>query len=223
MNRSGSQSRIFLCPARGGSRCRRGGSRRRDGVGAVVRRWGSVLNGAGELRRNVGALGPGGEAWPGVGGVVRGVGAVGTGVRRQVCALNGAGALRRGVGALGPGGEAGQCPAARRGPVSAGGRGVGTMWGRCSAGCSEASERWNRCAAAGECLEWSGRVATGSWSVGARRRGEAVPGVGGVVRGVGTVGNMYAEVLRWLCLLCARVSDCTWRPGLCCCGMLSCG
>ena len=76
-----------------------------------------------------------------------------------------------------------------------------------SAGCSEASERWNRCAAAGECLEWSGRVATGSWSVGARRRGEAVPGVGGVVRGVGTVGNMYAEVLRWLCLLCGRVSD----------------
>lgn len=165
MNRSGSQSRIFLCPARGGSRCRRGGSRRRDGVGAVVRRWGSVLNGAGELRRNVGALGPGGEA--------------------------------------------GQCPAARRGPVSVGGRGVGTVWGRCSA--------------AGECLEWHGSVATGSWSVGARRRGEAVPGVGGVVRGVGTVGNMYAEVLRWLCLLCGRVSDCTWRPGLCCCGMLSCG
>ena len=132
-------------------------------------------------------------------------------------------------------------------------RGVGTVWSRCAAAgvclewggsvasgswsvgarrrgvarCRRGGPRvgtvWGRCAAAGVCLEWSGRVATGSWSVGARRRGEAVPGVGGVVRGVGTVGNMYAEVLRWLCLLCGRVSDCTWRPGLCCCGMLSCG
>lgn len=36
--------------------------------GAGVRRQGYALNGAGALRRGVGALEPGGEAWPGVGG-----------------------------------------------------------------------------------------------------------------------------------------------------------
>ena len=44
--------------------------------GAGVRRQGYALNGAGALRRGVGALEPGGEAWPGVGGVFRGVGTV---------------------------------------------------------------------------------------------------------------------------------------------------